>query len=64
MELIAFDGAQLQRIWSEAKKITRIVRIGSDIIVLESQEVDKNGRNAREVARTYKIEKRGLTEIK
>jgi hypothetical protein len=60
LELLAFDGHVFRELWSEIKPKTWVVNVLQDHVVLGSEELDKDGRNAHEVTRAFNIEKRGL----
>jgi hypothetical protein len=63
LELLAFDGHTLRELWSEVKPRTWVVSVKTDTITLGSEEVDRNGHNAREVTKTFRVEKHGLKGI-
>lgn len=64
LELLGFDGRAFEKLWSEVRPRTWVVRVSQDDVVLGSEVVDKNGRNAHEVTTTFTVDKHGLQPVR
>lgn len=64
LELLGFDGRAFEALWSEVRPRTWVVRISQEDVVLGSEVVDKNGRNAHEVTTTFTVDEHGLQPVR
>ncbi|MGB6667538.1 MAG: hypothetical protein WBE73_04280, partial [Candidatus Acidiferrum sp.] len=63
LQLLAFDGRAFKELWSEVKDRTWVVKVTSDVITLGTEAVDKNGHNAHDITKSFRIENEGLKAL-